>query len=144
MKIKKYAEDYYVIADYYDTIYVQLGIGCCEKLSRCKSHNIDNTDKKFDVDISTLTLSKTPYQWIKEVKEDAIILGPQTISQRSVTFIQYTNDEGNIVQMWIDDTYGVPHKIVIVDSDDNELARYQFNDMLFNGIKDNDMEAPCA
>ncbi len=141
MKIGKYEESYYVREGYYDTVYVDLGYACCEELKRCKSHNVDNTGKKFDVDVSMLNIPKTPYQWIKEVPASAVIVGPQTFNQRSVTFIKYTKD-GSEVEMWVDDTYGVPHKIVVKGADGSEV-RHQYNDMLFNGLKDSDFQAPC-
>ncbi len=142
MHIKKYEENYYVREGYYDNIYVDSAAGCCEELSRCKSGNVDNTNKKFDVDLSLLRLPKTPYQWIKEVPPDAQIVGPQTVNSRSVTFIKYTLPDSSEVQMWVDDTYGVPHKIV-VDKGGN-LMKYQFNDMVFNSLKDADFVVPCA
>ncbi len=137
MKIKKYSEDYYVREGYYDTIYYDLGVACCEEPSRCKSHNVDNTGKKFDVDASTLQIPKSPYQWIKEVPASAQIVGPQTFNSRSVTYIKYTDDKGQQVEMWVDDTYGVPHRVIAGE------AKYQFNDMLFNGLKDSNFDAPC-
>jgi hypothetical protein len=87
-------------------------------------------------------LPKTPYQWIKEVPPDAQIVGPQTVNSRSVTFIKYNQPDSSEVQMWVDDTYGVPHKVV-VDKGGN-LIKYQFNDMVFNSLKDIDFVAPCA
>src|SRR3989344_296918 len=75
MKIKKYEEQYYVRDGYYDTIYVDLAVGCCEELSRCKSHNVDNTNTKFDVDTAMLNVPKTPLQWVKEIPSSAKIIG---------------------------------------------------------------------
>ena len=140
MKIKKYSEDYYVKEGYYDTVYVDLGLACCEEQARCKSYNVDNTGKKFDVDVTSLDLPKTPYQWVKEIPADAQIVGPQTIDERVVTYIKYTKD-GAAYDMWIDDTYGVPHKIVITDT--NGEVKHQFNDMKFNSLKDTEFDAPC-
>lgn len=143
MRIKKYQENYYVREGYYDNIYVDSAAGCCEQLSRCKSANIDNTNKKFDVDLSLLRLPKTPYQWIKEVPPDAKIIGPQTVNSRSVTFIKYNSPDGSETQMWIDDTYGVPHKVIVTDTSGNP-RKSQFNDMVFNSLKDADFVVPCA
>ncbi|MEM3154460.1 MAG: hypothetical protein QW165_02730 [Candidatus Woesearchaeota archaeon] len=142
MKIKKYEEDYYVREGYYDTIYVDRGIACCEERARCKSANIDNTGKKFDIDTSLLKIAKTPYQWVKEVPADAKIIGPQTVNSRSVTFVTYNLPDGAEVQMWIDDTYGVPHKVIVVKGDTQ--IKHQFNDMTFNSLKDSDFVPPCA
>ncbi len=141
MKIKTYEEDYYVRDGYYDTIYVDLGIGCCEENSRCKSHNVDNMGKKFDVDVASMNIPKTPYQWAKEIPGDAQLVGPQTVNDRSVTYIKFAKDNKQY-EMWVDDTYGVPHKIVATDSAENAV-KYQFNDMQFNGLKDADFNAPC-
>ena len=143
MRIKKYQENYYVREGYYDNIYVDSAAGCCEQQSRCKSANIDNTNKKFDVDVSMLKLPKTPYQWVKEVPTNAQIVGPQTVNSRSVTFVKYNLPDNSEVQLWIDDSYGVPHKVVVVDSSGNQ-RKYQFNDMVFNSLKDADFVAPCA
>ncbi len=140
MKIKLYEEDKYVMEGYYDTIYVNLAVGCCEKLSRCKSQNVDNTMTKFDVDVATLKIPKTPYQWIKEIPASAQVVGPQTISQRSVTHIKYTGSNGMETLMWIDDTYGVPLKVVEVAN--NGEIKYQFNDPNFNSLQAADFNPP--
>lgn len=141
MKIRLYEEDYYVREGYYDTIYVADAVGCCEELSRCKSHNIDNTGKAFDVDVSTLKIPKTPYQWVKEIPADAQILGPQTVNSRSVTQIKYQNSAGEPIVQWIDQTYGVPHKIEHMVGDTKIV--YQFNDMKFNQLKDAEFDPIC-
>lgn len=140
-KIKKYSEDYYVREGYYDTIYVDLAIACCEEPTRCKSHNVDNTGKKFEVDVNTLSIPKTPYQWVKEIPTSATVVGPQTMDERSVTYIKYSKD-GSDYEMWIDDTYGVVHKVVVM-TNGNEVI-HKFNDMRFNGLKDTEFNAPCA
>jgi len=142
--VHKYSEDYYVREGYYDSIYVdtvaKTAVGCCVERARCVSHNVDNTKTKFDVDYATLSLPKTPYQWMKEIKY-ATVVGPQTFNSRSVTFIKYTLD-GAEVRMWIDDTYGVPHKIEVEKA--GNIAWYQFNDMTFNIFKDANFVPPCA
>ena len=142
MKIKRYEENYYVRDGYYDTIYLPQSIGCCEKLSRCRSHNVDNTNRSFEVDQSALTVPKTPYQWLKEVK-DATIVGPETFNERSVTHVKFTNANNQQVDMWIDDMYGLPHKVIVVDKNGNGI-KYQFNDMEFNMFKDADFVPPCV
>ncbi len=141
MKVKLYEEEYYVRAGYYDTIYVDQGIGCCEKLSRCESHNVDNTKKKFEVDVGKLSIPKTPYQWAMEVPGDAKIVGPQTFNERSVTFVKYSKD-GIDVEMLVDDMYGVPHKVFLTYPN-GDVIKHQFNDLKFNSLKDADFDAPC-
>jgi len=141
LKIKKYSEDYYVREGYYDTVYIDLSLACCEELSRCRSANVDNTNKKFEVDTTSLNVPKTPYQWTKEVPADAKITGPQTFNERSVTAIKFFKD-GSEYEMLIDDTYGVPHKVIITEGSGN-VIKHQFNDMQFNSLKENDFNAPC-
>jgi hypothetical protein len=141
MKIEKYSEDYYVREGYYDAVYIDLSIACCEELSRCKSANVDNTNKKFEVDVASLNVPKTPYQWTKEVPADAKIAGPQTFNERSVTAIKFFKD-GLEYEMLIDDTYGVPHRVIATDGSGN-VVKHQFNDMQFNSLKENDFNAPC-
>ncbi len=142
VKVKLYEENYYVRDGYYDNAYINLGVGCCEELSRCKSHNIDNTGKKFALEGKVLNLPKSPMDWMKEIKSNAIVVGPQTFNSRSVTHIKYVQDDGSEVLMWVDDTYGVPHKVE-VQRDGTVLEKYQFNDMKFNGLKDAEFDAPC-
>ncbi|RMD58510.1 hypothetical protein D6825_00535, partial [Candidatus Woesearchaeota archaeon] len=141
MKIKKFSEDYYVLEGYYDNIYVHSAIACCEELSRCKSHNVDNTGKPFDVDVSQLSIPKTPLEWMDEIRSNAKVIGPQTVDSRSVTYIVYTDDQGREVHMWLDDTYGVPHKVEIKKGEEL-LSRHKFNDMKFNTLKDSDFIPP--
>ncbi|MBW3016523.1 hypothetical protein KY309_02845 [Candidatus Woesearchaeota archaeon] len=140
MKIKKYEEDFYVREGYYDTVYVDLGIGCCEERSRCQSHNIDNTVQKFEVDAQMLNIPKTPIQWTKEIPASAVIVGPQTFNERTVTYIKFDKD-GAQYEMWVDDTYGVPHKVLITSGGDT--IKHQFNDMKFNNLRENDFNPPC-
>lgn len=141
MKIKLYEEDYYVRDGYYDTLYVNEQIGCCETLSRCKSHNVDNTKQAFEFDAATIKIPKTPYQWLKEIPSNAEILGPQTVNDRSVTQIKYKNPAGEEIIQWIDQTYGVPHKIEHFVGETK--ITYQFNDMKFNQLKDADFDPVC-
>ncbi len=142
MKIKKYEENYYVRDGYYDTIYFDEGIGCCEERSRCVSHNVDNMNRTHSVDVSMLRIPKTPYQWLKEVN-NAMIIGPETIDERSVTHIRFTDSNGQLTHMWIDDNYGIPHRVIVTDRNGNDI-KYQFNDVKFNQLKDVDFAPPCA
>jgi len=141
-KIKLYEENYYVRDGYYDNVYVNLAVGCCEEQARCKSHNVDNTGKKFDVDVAALGFPRTPMEWMQDIESNAIVVGPQTFNSRSVTHIKYVRPDGVEVLMWVDDTYGVPHKVVFM-KDGAETEKHQFNDMKFNGLKDAEFDAPC-
>ncbi|PIN76054.1 hypothetical protein COV18_01370 [Candidatus Woesearchaeota archaeon CG10_big_fil_rev_8_21_14_0_10_37_12] len=139
IKIKKYESDRYVREGEFDTQYIHEGIACCEKLSRCKSHNTDNTNKKFE--LGEIYTPKTPTDWIKEITNDAKVLGQEVFDERSVTHIKYANN-GRTTEMWLDNSYGAPHKVTVTDSNDN-LITYRFNDLTFNSLKDKDFEAPC-
>jgi len=143
VRIKKFSEDYYVQEGYYDNIYVDQEIACCEEQSRCKSHNVDNTDTVFDVDVSLIDVPKTPYQWVMNIPASATVAGPQTFDERSVTYIKW-NKDGKKYHGWFDDTYGVAHKIEIHDQDDQLLEKHQFNDLVFNNLQAADFEPPCV
>jgi len=143
VRIKKFSEDYYVQEGYYDNIYVDQEIACCEEQSRCKSHNVDNTDTVFDVDVSLIDVPKTPYQWVMNIPASATVAGPQTFDERSVTYIKW-NKDGKKYHGWFDDTYGVAHKVEIHDQDDQLLEKHQFNDLVFNNLQAADFEPPCV
>lgn len=142
VKVRKFSEDYYVRDGYYDTVYVGAGLACCEEQARCKSHNVDNTNVSYVPTDADLNIPTTPMQWMDKIQANAKLVGPQTVDQRSVTYMVYTDKAGKEVHMWVDDTYGVPHKVEIREGDDL-LERHQFNDMQFNGLKDEDFEPPC-
>jgi len=146
MLIKVYEEDYYVQTDYYDRMYIDFATktatGCCVTRNRCISHNVDNTVKVFELDLNAISIPKTPYQWVKEITY-ATIVGPETFDERSVTAIKYTRGDGTEVRMKLDDTYGMPHQVVIMKGE-QQIAKYQFNDMVFNAYKDAEFVPPCV
>lgn len=143
VKVKKFSEDYYVRDGYYDTVYVNEAIACCEEQKRCESHNVDNTNVSFEPSEKDMAVPKTPMQWMDEIQPNAEVIGPQTVDERSVTYLVYTNKQGQEVHMWVDDTYGVPHKVEIREGE-TMVEKHQYNDMRFNSLTEEAFEPPCA
>lgn len=148
IKVQYYEEDYYIRENETTHVYIdadaQTAYGCCEVPSRCFTPEQDLRNTRFVLDYAEEygDLPKTPYQWLQEIK-DAKIVGTETFNTRSVTVIEYDRPDGSTVHMKIDDTYGMPHQVVIT-SGENELARHQFNDMNFNSYSDSDFVPPCG
>lgn len=141
-KIELYEEDYYVEDGYYDTIYLHEGIACCEERKRCVSHNVDNTNKPFEINTSDIFVPKTPIEWTQQLPANAQVVGPQTLGERSVTFVTYIKDD-KTYELLIDDTYGVTLKADVIRGED-VIATHKFNDPTFNQMKDADFEPPCV
>lgn len=148
IKVQKYEEDYYVRANETTHVYLdtaeQTATGCCETRARCLTPNDDYTKAKYVFDFAELNakLPKTPYQWLKEIPSTAKVKGSETFNTRSITVISYEKEDGSTVHMKLDDTYGLPHQVVITDGE-NEIGKYQFNDLNFNSWKDEDFVPPC-
>lgn len=148
IKVKYYEEDYYVRENetthaYLDTD-AKTAYGCCEVPSRCFTPEQDYRNTKFMLEYADVygELPKTPYQWVQEIS-DAEIVGTETFNARSVTVIKYERPDGSTVHMKIDDTYGLPHQVVITKGEE-ELAKHQFNDLNVNSYKDEDFVPPCS
>jgi len=142
IKVQLFEEDDYVRDGHYTHIYLHESVACCEIPNRCKSHNVDNTGIAFEYDSEGHRLPKTPYQWTRDIPASATVIGPQTIDERSVTYLGWKQD-GRDYFGWFDDTYGVAHKIEVRDGE-NLVMRYQFNDLIFNSLKADDMVPPCV
>lgn len=134
IKVDLYEVDPYVLETYFDSVYLdteaKTATGRCEEKSRCMSQSIDNTKKIFNVSYDDYRL-KTPYEWVKEVIF-AEIVGPEVMDGRAVTKIKY-HDARSSTEMWIDNTYGVPIKLVIA-YDDGTKETHQFKDYKFNTL----------
>lgn len=144
IKVRLFEYDPYVPDTYFDTVYLdtvaKTALGRCENRKRCIWPRGDNTKKEWTGLSYDQYRRKTPYEWVKQVPAAARILGPEIHENRGTTKIEY-DDAGKLVQMWIDDTYGVPLEVRIVTSDGQE-TRYLFNDMQFNHLSDNDVKPP--
>jgi len=138
MKILLFEKNDYVIDDYYNAVYVdtekKLARGKCENRRRCISQEIDNTKRVYDLPYEKYII-KTPYQWIKEI-DYAEIIGFETLNNHAVTKIQ-TEKDGARIEMWVDNRFGLPHKIRITKDDKEKV--YYFKNMLFNVAKDTDV-----
>jgi len=139
IKVKLYEDNYYVVDDYFDTVYLndalKTATGRCEHQRRCISTNTDNTKKIFNVNYEDYR-RKTPYEWLSDIPA-AEIDGPEVVDKRSALKIHYPKGE-NKVEMWLDETYGVPLQIKITDPEDNEEF-YQFTNVQFNSLKQEDV-----
>ncbi|MEM2915766.1 MAG: hypothetical protein QXT19_00160 [Candidatus Woesearchaeota archaeon] len=145
VKIKLYEYEPYIPETYFDTVYLdtatKTAVGRCENKRRCIWPQGDNTKKTWtDLDYNKY-LTKTPYEFVKSVPPTATILGPELYDERTVTKIEY-EEGGKLVQMWIDDTYGIPRAVRIVPSSGPEL-NYKFNDLQFNTLTDKDVTPPA-
>ncbi|MEM4263296.1 MAG: hypothetical protein QW666_00165 [Candidatus Woesearchaeota archaeon] len=140
IKVDLYASDPYVIETYFDTVYLdtalQTATARCEEKRRCISTNVDNTKKIFNVSYADYRL-KTPYEWIKDITF-AEIIGPEVMEGRQVTKIKYS-DARSSTEMWVDDAYGMPIKIVVT-FDDGTKETYMFKDYKFNTLADSDVK----
>ncbi|MEM4239757.1 MAG: hypothetical protein QXM31_01470 [Candidatus Woesearchaeota archaeon] len=143
-KIKLYEYDPYVAETYFDTVYLdtvaKTAVGRCESKRRCIWPQGDNTKKTWDNLDYSKYLTKTPYEFLKSVPPTATIIGPEVFDQRTTTKIEY-EEGGKLIQMWIDDTYGIPRAIRVVPSSGQEL-NYKFNDLQFNTLTDADVTPP--
>ena len=139
MKIQLFEVDPYYIENYYDRVYLdaktKTARGFCESKSRCAIRDIDNTNKMFNVSYTDYRV-RTPYEFLKEITH-AEIIGSELIENRQAVKVrQY---DGNIMtDFWLDANYGMPRKI-IVTKDDTVLNTYNFADMTFNSLSDDDV-----
>ncbi|MBW3005123.1 hypothetical protein KY310_04795 [Candidatus Woesearchaeota archaeon] len=140
IKVKLYEDNYYVVDDYFDTVYLddalKTATGRCEHQRRCISANTDNTKKIFTVSYADYR-RKTPYEWLSDIPATAKVDGPEVVDKRSALKIQYPKGE-NKVEMWLDGTYGAPLQVKITDPEDNEEF-YQFANVQFNSLKKEDV-----
>lgn len=140
VKIDLYEMDPYVIETYFDTVYLdteaKTATGRCEEKRRCISTNVDNTKKVFNVSYADYRI-KTPYEWVKEVTF-AELVGPEVMEGRQITRIKFS-DAKSTTEMWVDDSYGLPMKIV-VSLDGGTEETYLFKDYQFNTLSDADVK----
>jgi len=140
IKVDLYEVDPYVIDSYFDAVYLdteaKTATGRCEDKKRCMSTNVDNTKKIFNVSYDDYRI-KTSYEWVKELTF-AEIVGPELMDGRGVTKVKY-HDARSSTEMWIDNTYGVPIKLVIT-YDDSTKETHQFKDYKFNTLGDADVK----
>lgn len=149
IKIQKYEEDYYISENETTHVYIDTDaetvVACCETRSRCLTPNDDYTDASytFDYEETVADLPKTPYQWLADIPKDAKVAGHETFNQRSVVVVEFERDDGSKVHMKLDETYGLPHQVVITKGE-QQVAKHQFNDLDFNSYQDDAFVPPCA
>ncbi|MBN1544823.1 hypothetical protein JW898_05180 [Candidatus Woesearchaeota archaeon] len=120
---------------YIDNVYLDLGTrkaqGYCERsIYRC-------ADPNSPVDVSFAKYyRKTPLEWIDEVTY-AEKVAEEQMQQRTVWQIKYT-EGSKTVTMWVDDYYGVPMKIKVVDG--GITNDYVYEDIAFNSVEESDLK----
>jgi len=142
IKVKLYEDNIYVEDGYFDTVYLntveKTAIGRCENQKRCVSSRVDNMNKDFDATYDDYR-RKTPYEWLQDITTPTAI-GEEVVDKRSALKIEYPKKETK-VEMWLDNTYGVPLQIKMVYPDETEEF-YQFTNVQFNTLKEEDMVPP--
>jgi len=140
IKVKLYEENYYMHKDYYDTVYLdttkKTATARCESPRRCVFPDFDNTGRVFDDVEYDEYRRKTPYEWLADITTPEL-LGPEVVDKRSALKIQYPKDDSR-VEMWLDNSYGIPLQFKIIHPDDKEES-YQFSNFQFNTLKEEDV-----
>jgi len=139
MKVQLYEGNYYLRQDYFDTVYLdtteKTATGRCENKRRCVFPDMDNTGRVFAANYDDYR-RKTPYEWLQDITTPEI-LGPEIVDKRSTLKIKYPKGDTEI-EMWLDNTYGVPLQLKIIHPDDEE-EMYQFTNLQFNTLKEEDV-----
>jgi hypothetical protein len=139
IKVKLYEDNIYVTEGYFDTVYLNIvektATARCENRKRCVSGNTDNMNKELDANYDDYR-RKLPYEWLQDITTPTVV-GEEVVDKRSVLKIEYPNKD-TMVEMWLDQTYGVPLQIkTIYPNEDEEL--FQFTNVQFNTLKEEDM-----
>ena len=139
VKVKLYEDNEYVEAEYFDTVYLdttkKTATGRCENKRRCMSSRVDNTGKVFDANYDDYR-RKTPYEWLSDITT-AEVVGPEIVDRRSVLKISYPKGE-TTVEMWLDNTYGIPLQLKVIYPNEEENM-YQYSNFQFNTLKEEDV-----
>ena len=139
IKVTLFEVDPYVIDNYYDTVYLDTkskkAYGYCENLKRCTSRDVDNTKKTYNLTYEDYRV-KTPYELLKEITF-AEIVGPEVVENRQMTKIKQVNGD-ILTEIWLDATYGMPRRIRVTQGE-KVLKMYNFSDMTFNTVKDDEV-----
>jgi hypothetical protein len=110
-------------------------------LSRCLSENVDNTNNAVEFALDEITLPRAPHEWLLEIPENATVRGTETLQGQTVTTITYTKN-GYDWEMKINSVYGMP-QLVISRANDEIVEEYQFDDCIYNDVRESDFVAPC-
>jgi len=139
VKVKLYEDNEYVEAEYFDTVYLdttkKTATGRCENKRRCMSSRVDNTGKVFDANYDDYR-RKTPYEWLSDITTPEVV-GPEIVDRRSALKISYPKGE-TTVEMWLDNTYGIPLQLKEIYPNEEE-EMYQYANFQFNTLKEEDV-----
>lgn len=120
---------------YIDNVYLNLGSKdaaayCERKVMRC-----DDPNEAVDVRFSKY-YRKGPIEWIKSVTY-AKKVAEEQMQQRNVWKLEFEAGDKHGV-MWVDEYYGVPVKVHILDGSD--IDEYVYEDIAINTIDDSDLK----
>jgi hypothetical protein len=138
VRLELYQPPRYDAATYYNVVYLDLekqtAVGYCEDRTRCR----DRMNARVDVDFQTHK-PKLAIDWLDEIDPATVqVLQTQTIDQRPATRIQYQSG-GVTNDMWLDETYGLPLKVVI---NTPEPVTYQYGKLVANTVIDSELAEP--
>ncbi len=141
IKIELQPKNTYDAANYFSVVYLddktKDAVAYCEDRSRCR----DILNKKFDVAYNDYRKT-TALEWLNDVnKATAKILQTEQVYDLTTSRVQYTKD-GSTVDMWIDETYGIPVKVRISAGDQKKL--YEYRDLVANTVTDEDLKQPAT
>ncbi len=144
IKIALYEYEPTRLEDYWDAVFLnpteQTATLYCLDRTLCQSKNIDKLTEKKDANYEDYMV-KTPFDWAKEIPNNARIVGPEIVDGRTVTRFTYTTADGIKTDIWMDNTYGIPVQAEEITTDGTKL-KYLFRDITFNMAKDEDFKPP--
>ena len=138
VKVELYQPPRYDPLTYYNTVYFDLStkyaMGYCEDSLRCR----DRQNAAVSVDYQS-SRPKLAAEWLSEIDTATVqVLQTQPIDNRPAKRIQY-QDDGTAVDMWLDETYGLPLKIVVNYA---EPFTVQFSKLIANTVVDETVTEP--
>ena len=131
--VKLYEPNYWDREEWVDTVYLDFArrtaVGYCENWQkvRCTDNN-----RMFTIALAPFD-KKLPTYWLSQIPAEAQVMGSETIDERFVTKIQWT-EGGKTYTMWMDNTFGIPIKVLIEGG--REPEEFYYKDMAFNAVKE--------
>ncbi len=128
--------DNYKADERYDTAYIDLSENTvevyCEEKSKCDI-------EKPDIEVSYSSfVTETPFDVLEDIKGSAKISGTVMFDKKESNIVEYEDDSGKTVKVWVWDYRGIPLKYEIW-KDDEKIKRVEFRNMVINQVKDEDV-----
>ncbi len=125
-------------SDYYDNVYIDTSTKktqafCLSVDMRCRTQG-----QAFAVDYNNVMI-KMPYQWLKDIEYGQVV-GSEMIDDRSTKKVEYEK-KGVKYTQWLDETYGMPLRVQ-VEEPGKDKYKYDFTDMAFNSVLDDQLTPP--